>query len=93
MQGALASFSGRILVVLSGADLMPRNSPTSPSNPIWQRLLGAERFSPQIDKADSHLFTLPLAGSGIELNIRPVAFLVRFLIQLPCCRVTWSARD
>lgn len=58
MQGALASFGGRVLVVLSGADLTAQEfADLSTSNPTWQRLLGATQFTRrQIDKAD-HTFS------------------------------------
>ncbi|KQQ87030.1 hydrolase 1, exosortase A system-associated [Massilia sp. Leaf139] len=58
MQGALTRFSGRVLVVLSGADLTAQEFADLASRPgAWQQLLGAARFTRrQIDKAD-HTFS------------------------------------
>ncbi|MFC4929408.1 hydrolase 1, exosortase A system-associated [Massilia sp. GCM10023247] len=58
MQGALTRFGGRVLVVLSGADLTAQEFADLSSRPgAWQRLLSAPRFTRrQIDKAD-HTFS------------------------------------
>lgn len=58
MQGALARFGGRVLVVLSGADLTAQEfAGLSNRNGNWQRLLASARFTHrQIDKAD-HTFS------------------------------------
>ena len=58
MQGALARFKGRVLVVLSGADLTAQEfAALSNRSGPWQRLLGTARFTRrQIDKAD-HTFS------------------------------------
>jgi exosortase A-associated hydrolase 1 len=58
MQGALTHFGGRVLVVLSGADLTAQEfADLSRRNGSWQRLLAAARFTrQQIDKAD-HTFS------------------------------------
>ena len=58
MQLALARFGGRVLVVLSGADLTAQEFADLASRPgAWQRLLSAPRFTrQQIDKAD-HTFS------------------------------------
>ncbi|MFC5510924.1 hydrolase 1, exosortase A system-associated [Massilia jejuensis] len=58
MQGALTRFTGRVLVVLSGADLTAQEFAGLSSRPgPWQRLLGSSRFTRrQIDKAD-HTFS------------------------------------
>lgn len=58
MQGALARFGGRVLVVLSGADLTAQEFAGLASRPgAWQRLMSAPRFTrQQIDKAD-HTFS------------------------------------
>jgi exosortase A-associated hydrolase 1 len=58
MQGALARFGGRVLVVLSGADLTAQEfADLSSSDGSWQRLLRASRFTcQQIDRAD-HTFS------------------------------------
>ena len=58
MQGALSRFGGRVLVVLSGADLTAQEFADLTSRPgSWQRLLAAPRFTrQQIDKAD-HTFS------------------------------------
>ncbi|MEN3278785.1 MAG: uncharacterized protein V7631_4575 [Massilia sp.] len=58
MQGALSRFGGRVLVVLSGADLTAQEFADLSSRPgAWQRLLATPRFTrQQIDKAD-HTFS------------------------------------
>ena len=58
MQAALTRFDGRVLVVLSGADLTAQEFADLSARPgAWQRLLGAPRFTRQkIDKAD-HTFS------------------------------------
>ena len=58
MQGALARFGGRVLVVLSGADLTAQEfADLSSRHGDWQRLLSAPNFTrQQIDKAD-HTFS------------------------------------
>jgi exosortase A-associated hydrolase 1 len=58
MQDALTRFGGRVLVVLSGADLTAQEfADLSSRNGVWQRLLGSSRFTRrQIDKAD-HTFS------------------------------------
>jgi exosortase A-associated hydrolase 1 len=58
MQGALTRFGGRVLVVLSGADLTAQEFADLSSRPgAWQQLLGSSRFTrQQIDKAD-HTFS------------------------------------
>jgi exosortase A-associated hydrolase 1 len=58
MQGALTRFKGRVLVVLSGADLTAQEfAELSHRSGPWQRLLGTPRFTRrQIDKAD-HTFS------------------------------------
>jgi len=58
MQGALTRFGGRVLVVLSGADLTAQEFAGLAARPgAWQRLLGAPRFTrQQIDHAD-HTFS------------------------------------
>jgi exosortase A-associated hydrolase 1 len=58
MQGALARFGGRVLVVLSGADLTAQEFADLSARPgAWQCLLGSSRFTRrQIDKAD-HTFS------------------------------------
>ena len=58
MHGALAGFGGRVLVVLSGADLTAQEfADLSSRSGAWQRLLAAPRFTrQQIDKAD-HTFS------------------------------------
>ena len=58
MGGALTRFGGRVLVVLSGADLTAQEfADLSSRNGTWQRLLGSPRFTrQQIDKAD-HTFS------------------------------------
>jgi exosortase A-associated hydrolase 1 len=58
MQGALARFKGRVLVVLSGADLTAQEfSDLAHRRGAWQRLMAAPRFTRrQIDKAD-HTFS------------------------------------
>jgi exosortase A-associated hydrolase 1 len=58
MQGALTRFGGRVLVILSGADLTAQEFADLSSRPgAWQRLLGTPRFTRQrIDKAD-HTFS------------------------------------
>ncbi|QOL50939.1 hydrolase 1, exosortase A system-associated [Massilia litorea] len=58
MQGALTRFGGRVLVVLSGADLTAQEfAALSHRSGPWQRLLGTPRFTrQQIDKAD-HTFS------------------------------------
>ncbi|THC41691.1 hydrolase 1, exosortase A system-associated [Massilia sp. Mn16-1_5] len=58
MHGALTGFHGRVLVVLSGADLTAQEFADLSSRPgAWQRLLGTPRFTrQQIDKAD-HTFS------------------------------------
>ena len=58
MHGALTGFHGRVLVVLSGADLTAQEFADLSSRPgAWQRLLAAPRFTrQQIDKAD-HTFS------------------------------------
>jgi exosortase A-associated hydrolase 1 len=58
MQGALARFGGRVLVVLSGADLTAQEFADLSTRPgAWQRLMAAPRFTrQQIDKAD-HTFS------------------------------------
>ncbi|MGX4641046.1 hydrolase 1, exosortase A system-associated [Massilia sp. SYSU DXS3249] len=58
MQGALTRFGGRVLVVLSGADLTAQEFAGLSSRPgAWQRLLSGTRFTrKQIDKAD-HTFS------------------------------------
>jgi hypothetical protein len=58
MQAALARFGGRVLVVLSGADLTAQEFAGLSNRPgAWQRLLEAPRFTrQQIDKAD-HTFS------------------------------------
>ncbi|WP_305822839.1 hydrolase 1, exosortase A system-associated [Massilia brevitalea] len=58
MQAALTRFGGRVLVVLSGADLTAQEFADLSARPgAWQQLLGAPRFTRQkIDKAD-HTFS------------------------------------
>lgn len=58
MQGALTRFGGRVLVVLSGADLTAQEFADLSSRPgAWQRLMATPRFTrQQIDKAD-HTFS------------------------------------
>ena len=58
MQAALTRFHGRVLVVLSGADLTAQEFAGLSNRPgAWQRLLEAPRFTrQQIDKAD-HTFS------------------------------------
>jgi len=58
MQAALSRFGGRVLVVLSGADLTAQEFAGLANRPgAWQRLLGTPRFTrQQIDKAD-HTFS------------------------------------
>jgi len=58
MQHALTRFGGRVLVVLSGADLTAQEFADLSSRPgAWQKLLAAPRFTRQkIDKAD-HTFS------------------------------------
>ena len=58
VRGALTRFGGRVLVVLSGADLTAQEFADLSSRPgAWQRLLSAPRFTRrQIDKAD-HTFS------------------------------------
>jgi exosortase A-associated hydrolase 1 len=58
MQGALTRFGGRVLVVLSGADLTAQEfSDLSNRSGAWQRLMSSARFTrQQIDKAD-HTFS------------------------------------
>jgi len=57
MHGALTGFNGRVLVVLSGADLTAQEFADLSNKGDWQRLLGAPRFTrQQIDKAD-HTFS------------------------------------
>ena len=58
MQAALTRFNGRVLVVLSGADLTAQEFADLSARPgAWQRLLAAPRFTKQkIDKAD-HTFS------------------------------------
>jgi len=57
MQAALTRFGGRVLVVLSGADLTAQEFADLASSPAWQPLLSAPRFTrQQIDKAD-HTFS------------------------------------
>jgi exosortase A-associated hydrolase 1 len=58
MQGALTRFQGRVLVVLSGADLTAQEFSDLAHRPgAWQRLMAAPRFTrQQIDKAD-HTFS------------------------------------
>ena len=58
MQAALARFGGRVLVVLSGADLTAQEfSDLAHRTGAWQRLMAAPRFTrQQIDKAD-HTFS------------------------------------
>jgi exosortase A-associated hydrolase 1 len=58
MQGALTRFTGRVLVVLSGADLTAQEFSDLADRPgAWQRLMAAPRFTrQQIDKAD-HTFS------------------------------------
>jgi len=58
MQTALTRFGGRVLVVLSGADLTAQEFADLSSRPgAWQKLLAAPRFTRQkIDKAD-HTFS------------------------------------
>ena len=58
MQGALTRFKGRVLVVLSGADLTAQEfAALAHRSAPWQRLLGTPRFTrQQIDKAD-HTFS------------------------------------
>ena len=58
MQAALTSFGGRVLVVLSGADLTAQEFADLSARPgAWQRLLATPRFTKQkIDKAD-HTFS------------------------------------
>lgn len=58
MQASLAHFGGRVLVVLSGADLTAQEfADLSSRSGSWQRLLDSPRFTrQQIDKAD-HTFS------------------------------------
>jgi len=57
MQAALSRFGGRVLVVLSGADLTAQEFADLSARPVWQKLLAAPRFTRQkIDKAD-HTFS------------------------------------
>lgn len=58
MQHALTRFGGRVLVVLSGADLTAQEFADLSARPgAWQKLLAAPRFTRQkIDKAD-HTFS------------------------------------
>ena len=58
MQAALTRFGGRVLVVLSGADLTAQEFADLSARPgAWQRLLAAPRFTKhKIDKAD-HTFS------------------------------------
>jgi exosortase A-associated hydrolase 1 len=58
MQGALTRFGGRVLVVLSGADLTAQEFADLAGRPgAWQSLMAAPRFTrQQIDKAD-HTFS------------------------------------
>ena len=57
MQAALSRFGGRVLVVLSGADLTAQEFADLCARPVWQKLLAAPRFTRQkIDKAD-HTFS------------------------------------
>ena len=58
MQAALTRFGGRVLVVLSGADLTAQEFADLSTRPgAWQHLLSAPRFTrQQIDKAD-HTFS------------------------------------
>ena len=58
MQAALGRFGGRVLVVLSGADLTAQEFADLSARPgAWQQLLAAPRFTRQkIDKAD-HTFS------------------------------------
>jgi exosortase A-associated hydrolase 1 len=57
MQAALTRFGGRVLVVLSGADLTAQEFADLSARPSWQRLLATPRFTKQkIDKAD-HTFS------------------------------------
>ena len=58
MQAALARFDGRVLVVLSGADLTAQEFADLSARPgAWQKLLATPRFTRQkIDKAD-HTFS------------------------------------
>jgi exosortase A-associated hydrolase 1 len=58
MQGALTRFTGRVLVVLSGADLTAQEFSDLSQRPgAWQRLMAAPHFTRrQIDKAD-HTFS------------------------------------
>lgn len=58
MQAALGRFGGRVLVVLSGADLTAQEFADLSSRPgAWQQLLATPRFTRQkIDKAD-HTFS------------------------------------
>jgi exosortase A-associated hydrolase 1 len=58
MHGALTGFGGRVLVVLSGADLTAQEfADLSSRSGAWQRLMGAPRVTrQQIDKAD-HTFS------------------------------------
>lgn len=57
MQAALSRFGGRVLVVLSGADLTAQEFADLSARPVWQKLLATPRFTRQkIDKAD-HTFS------------------------------------
>lgn len=57
MQAALSRFGGRVLVVLSGADLTAQEFADLTRRPTWQRLINSPRFTrQQIDKAD-HTFS------------------------------------
>jgi exosortase A-associated hydrolase 1 len=58
MHGALARFGGRVLVVLSGADLTAQEfADLASRQSAWQRLMGSARVTrQQIDKAD-HTFS------------------------------------
>ncbi|MDB5791303.1 MAG: hydrolase [Massilia sp.] len=58
MQAALSRFGGRVLVILSGADLTAQEFAELTKRPgTWQRLISSARFTgQQIDKAD-HTFS------------------------------------
>jgi exosortase A-associated hydrolase 1 len=57
LESALTHFAGRVLVILSGADLTAQEFAELSSRPAWQRLLSAPRFTRrQVEKAD-HTFS------------------------------------
>lgn len=57
LEAALTQFAGRILVILSGADLTAQEFAELSRHPAWQRLLSAPRCTrEEIDKAD-HTFS------------------------------------